>query len=125
MWLLSAFYIESISVILISTTLCDLAAYTVYSLGPPLLIERFGMASFSRNWSLVMAAFAVGTGLLLSIFGAIYDANTMPGTALCYGQTCFTGTFAFATVLSVLGTVSIIAFYLRHRKDMQVIDDNN
>ena len=115
LWVISAYLINYISVVLIATTLCDIAAYFVYALGPALIIEHFGLASFSRNWGLVMGGFAVTTSLLFFLFGTVYDKYTAEGTELCVGLQCYTITFLVCSGLSAIALVCSVGYYVRNK----------
>lgn len=118
-WLLSAFLIEQISVIVIATTLCDIAAYFVYSLGPALVIERFGLASFARNWGLIMGGFSIMTAGLLSIFGAVYDGHS-GASHTCFGTSCFYATFLVSTGVSILALICSIVYHIRRSQRLAI-----
>jgi len=120
LWLLSAFLIGQISVIVIATTLCDIAAYFVYSLGPALVIERFGLGSFARNWGFIMGGFSVMTALLLTIFGAVYDGHSGSSSSACYGTDCFYTTFLVSTGVSVVALVFSVVYHIRRSQRLAI-----
>ncbi len=109
-WSLCLGYVEHIAIILIATSASDIASYTVLSLGPPLLIEAFGIYNFSMNWGLVMGGFAVFAGLMVYLFGVIYDKSASLETSHCFGQSCFTPTFLLCTIVSVIATISMTLY---------------
>jgi len=115
LWLSSAYLISDISVIVIATTLCDLAAYFVYALGPAIVIERYGLASFSQNWGIVMGGFSIMTSILLFILGAVYDQNVDTESVLhiCKGLHCYFTTFIISSMFSVVALVCSVVYHVR------------
>ena len=115
LWLMSAYLIENIEVIVVSTALCDIAAYFVQALGPALLIERFGMSSFSHNWGFIMLGFAVMTSVLLIIFGAVYDNHTDPLSKVCYGMDCYSITFLVSAGVSIVALLCSVVYHIKRK----------
>lgn len=117
--LLSIWTLQYVSVVLVTTTLVDIAAYVVYTVGPAILIERFGLGAFSKNWGFVMAGFAIMTGIFLFIFGGMYDLaiDRLTNVDTCYGQGCFTVTFIVMSATSLLVSVFAILYYIKQTRN--------
>merc|ERR1711988_517477 len=112
-WIISAYLINYISVIVISTVVCDIAAYFVYSLAPALFIERYGLAAFAHSWGLTMGGFALMTTLLLYVFGFVYDSNSDDVYHACYGLQCYMVTFLTSASVSVLALFCACAYLIK------------
>jgi len=114
-WIFSIFLIEYISIVLLATTLADFAAYFVLTLGPVILIDKFGLDTFSRNWGLVITGYAILTGAFLGVFGFVYEEHTLGDSEECYGATCFISTFIICAVVSLLSIILTIIYGGRNK----------
>lgn len=94
-----------------------------WCLTPTITSEFFGVRSFGLNWGTMMIGVAVlGTGLQYA-FGALYQVHVPPGGGTdCYGQHCFTWSFALAATLSLCSVVCYVALWQRRRQLMRWVE---
>lgn len=118
MWIITIFFIYNLGVVLTETLFLDIAICLIFSLVPTLIIEKFGIKDFPRNWGLVFCGFAILTGVLVTIFGVVYDAHVPPGALDCLGRQCFAWTFVLSSVLSLLALVCFAVYiYYEHKQN--------
>lgn len=78
-----------------------------WSVGPPLVADRFGARAFAAIYSLssistAIASYALSAGLAASVF----DAHSHDGGATCLGIACYQTTFIVLSALCGVGTLA-------------------
>ena len=114
-------HIESL---MASAFLCGVGIAFLFSLGPPLMKEMFGMRNFGRNWGvclLVQSAIAMPSQIL---FGAMYDNHVKPGDGHnCYGSVCIVGGISVFLGMSVLTLLLGLVLMNLHRCKRVIVKD--
>eukprot|EP00127_Corallochytrium_limacisporum_P005741 Clim_evm120s210 gene=Clim_evmTU120s210 len=100
----------------------------LFSLGPAIIAENFGLEHFGTNWGITTLAPVLGSIVFGQIFGAIYDAqlgedDDYDETAHCKGSKCFRYAFLVSGIVNLVGGIScfMLSKYLdkmRGRKRM-------
>mmetsp|Transcript_17973 Transcript_17973/g.21841 ORF Transcript_17973/g.21841 Transcript_17973/m.21841 type:complete len:188 (+) Transcript_17973:462-1025(+) len=102
--------IQSLSMLLLGTTIMGLSYGAFWALSPTICAELFGTAHYGANYALLNLAPASG-GYFVSvcIAGYLYDyfgTKDSEGKINCSGSRCFEYTFCIAAGLSFVGMLS-------------------
>lgn len=100
---------------------------------PTIVGDTFGMRGYSQNWGMVCVAPVFGVYFFNSIFGHVYDANSVKaddpeheGMVLhvCFkGSGCYSSAFRYSASISVvlLGVVAWMIWTMKHQHPHQMI----
>ena len=111
-YILALLWLDHLPCLLVVTVLWTCGADVVPGIAPAIMLEDFGMHTFSCNVGLMYAGSAVTTFLSQLWFGAFYDLYVEDGQTICYGMICYRWSFMVSLVLSVT-CVTLLALYTR------------
>lgn len=104
------------------SSLTGLMYGTLFGIGPVLVFEWFGMASFSRNWGLMSLSPVLGGNVYNLVFGHVYDSHVAPGSHShrCYeGEDCYRAVFILTTLGCTLALLISITLVVRRVKGVR------
>ena len=111
--LFSIFWMENITLFIVTTISISMAYSAMMSISPSLLIEVSGFQHYGRNVGGMFFGMGVAVFVLQIVVGALYDRN-LHGTNNCYGRDCFIWSFVISFLLSALA-VLLQAIFLYKR----------
>ena len=111
-YILALLWLDHLPCLLIVTVLWTCGVDVMPGIAPAIMLEDFGLHTFSCNVGLMYAGSAVTTFLSQLWFGAFYDLYVEDGGTICYGMICYRWSFILSLALS-LTCVTLLALYTR------------
>ncbi len=108
--------ITSVHQLLLVSASTGLMYGTLFGICPSLVLEFFGLASFSQNWGWTSLSPVVAGNLFNLLFGRIYDSHVPAGSTTheCYeGEECYRSVFVVTTWCALLATLCSLALIFR------------
>ena len=111
-YILALLWLDHLPCLLIVIVLWTCGADVMPGIASAIILEDFGMHTFSTNVGLMYAGLALTSFLSQLWFGAFYDLYVEDGQTICYGMTCYRWSFVVSLALS-LTCVALLALYAR------------
>ena len=118
LYALCIFFLSNVFVLIINPILVTTGSVVMFSLTPTILSERFGSRSFAKAWGIIYFGTAVSGFFFQNMLGWIYDAHIKDRSTdtTCYGQKCFSWSFAVAAVMTGAATALVAIFMIFKRR---------
>ena len=111
-YILALLWLDHLPCLLIVTVLWTCGADFMPGIAPAIMLEDFGMQTFSGNVGLMYAGCSVTAFFSQLCFGAFYDIYVEDGQTVCYGTICYRWSFMVSLALSVT-CVTLLTLYAR------------
>ena len=123
--LLNALVATNVHVILYTAMVVGLAYGMIWSITPTLVSEIFDAGEFGLIWGWFGLAPTIGSVILNSIAGQIYESNTEKGSNDCFGKHCYFASFMINAGAALIGVIISILAIRRTSERAVAVEETN
>ncbi len=103
---------DFLAIMIVCLLVWTLATDMVETNGPAILLDEFGVKTFTASFGLIYAVSSMVTVASQLWMGMLYEMLGDYGSHTCYGLTCFTWNFTLCTFIAILALI-LFVIYLR------------